>query len=107
MANLGGVGLRFRLDDLPFLPGAREYAEQWLFPAGANRNQEHFGCGVAFAVEIPDEMRLLLFTPETSGGLLLAVPPDRLAELQALGAEAGQAVWVVGEAFAGMGIRVE
>jgi selenide,water dikinase len=107
MANLGGVGLRFRLADLPFLPGAREYAEQWLFPAGANRNQEHFGCGVAFAPEIPDEIRLLLFTPETSGGLLLAVAPDRLIELRSLAAAAGQPVWVVGEAVEGFGIKVE
>jgi len=107
MAALSGVGLRFRLADLPFLPGAREYAEQWLFPAGANRNQEHFGCGVTFAEAIGDEMRLLLFTPETSGGLLLAVPADRLAELLALAAEAGQPMWVVGEVVEGFGIEVE
>ncbi len=107
MAALSGVGLRFRLADLPFLPGAREYAEQWLFPAGANRNQEHFGCGVAFAEGIGDEMQLLLFTPETSGGLLLAVPPDRLADLLTLATEAGQPLWVVGEAFEGLGIEVE
>jgi len=107
MAALSGVGLRFRLADLPFLPGAREYAEQWLFPAGANRNQEHFGCGVTFAEAIGDEMRLLLFTPETSGGLLLAVPADRLAELLALAAEVGQPMWVVGEVVEGFGIEVE
>jgi selenide,water dikinase len=106
MAALSGVGLRFRLADLPFLPGAREYAEQWLFPAGANRNQEHFGCGVTFAEAIGDELRLLLFTPETSGGLLLAVPADRLAELLALAAEAGQPMWVVGEVIEGFGIEV-
>lgn len=106
MAALSGVGLRFRLADLPFLPGAAEYAEQWLFPAGANRNQEHFGCGVTFADAIGDELRLLLFTPETSGGLLLAVPPDRLAELRGLAAEAGQALWVVGEVVEGFGIEV-
>jgi selenide,water dikinase len=103
---LGEIGLRFHLDRLPFLPGAREYAEQWLFPAGANRNQDYFGCGVAFAPEIPDELRLLLFTPETSGGLLLAIPADRLNELRVLAAEAGQTLWVVGEAVEGFGIEV-
>ena len=46
-------------------------------PAGANRNQDYFGCGVAFGPEIPDELRLLLFTPETSGGLLMAAPAER------------------------------
>ncbi len=106
MANLSGVGLRFRLADLPFLPGAREYAEQWLFPAGANRNQEHFGCSVAFAEGIGDELQLLLFTPETSGGLLMAVPADRLDELRALAAVQDQPLWVVGEVVEGMGIEV-
>ena len=106
MANLGGVGLRFHLDRLPFLAGARDYAEQWLFPAGANRNQDYFGCGVAFAAEIPDELRLLLFTPETSGGLLMPVPPDRLDEMQMLASAAGQPLWVVGEAVEGLGIEV-
>ena len=61
---------------------------------------------MAFATEIPDEVRLLLFTPETSGGLLMAVPAGRLAELQALAANAGQSMWVVGEAIEGMGIEV-
>ncbi len=106
MANLGEVGLRFHLDRLPFLAGARDYAEQWLFPAGANRNQDYFGCGVAFAAEIPDELRLLLFTPETSGGLLISAPPDRLDEMQTLASAAGQPLWVVGEAVEGLGIEV-
>ncbi len=106
MANLSGVGLRFRLSDLPFLPGARDYAAQWLFPGGANRNQEYFGCGVTFAPEIADDVRLLLFTPDTSGGLLLAVPPERLGDLLALAADAGQPLWVVGEVVEGMGIEV-
>ncbi len=107
MAALSGVGLRFRLADLPFLPGAREYAEQWLFPAGANRNQEYFGCGVAFGSGVPDEMQLLLFTPETSGGLLMAVPAGRLAELEASADDAGQPLWVVGEVVEGIGIEIE
>ena len=106
MANLGEVGLRFHLDRLPFLAGARDYAEQWLFPAGANRNQDYFGCGVAFAAEIPDELRLLLFTPETSGGLLMAAPAHRLNEMQALATAAGQPLWVIGEAVEGLGIEI-
>ena len=106
MADQSEVGLRFHLESLPFLPGAQEYAKQWLFPAGANRNQDYFGCSVAFAETIPDELRLLLFTPETSGGLLLAVPADRREEMQALAATVGQPLWVVGEAIEGLGIEV-
>jgi selenide,water dikinase len=107
MASLGEVGLRFHLERLPFLAGAQDYAAQWLFPAGANRNQDYFGCGVAFAPGIPDELRLLLFTPETSGGLLMAAPAARLEEMQALASAAGQPLWVVGEVTEGIGIQVE
>jgi len=39
MAEKSGTRLRFRFDDLPFHPGAKEYAELLLFPGGANRNQ--------------------------------------------------------------------
>jgi len=106
MADQGGVGLRFRLEALPFLAGGREYAAQWLFPAGANRNQDYFGCGVAFAAEIPDELRLLLFTPETSGGLLMAVSVAKLDTMRAMASASGQPLWVVGEVHEGIGMEV-
>jgi selenide, water dikinase len=106
MANLSGVGLRFHLSQLPFLDGARDYAEQWLFPGGANRNQEYFGCGVHFAESISDAIQLLLFTPETSGGLLLAVPPENVQALVARAAAEGQPCWLIGEVIQGAGIQV-
>jgi selenide,water dikinase len=40
IAEKSSVGLRFSLNALPFLDGAREYANQWLFPGGAGRNQK-------------------------------------------------------------------
>ena len=106
MANLSGVGLRFHLSQLPFLDGARDYAEQWLFPGGANRNQEYFACGVCFAEGISDAIQLLLFTPETSGGLLLAVPPENVQALIARAAAEGQPCWLIGEVIQGAGIQV-
>ena len=106
MANLSGVGLRFHLSQLPFLDGARDYAEQWLFPGGANRNQDYFGCGVHFAQGISDAIQLLLFTPETSGGLLLAVPPEHVQALIARAAAEGQPCWLIGEVIQGAEIQV-
>ncbi len=106
MAALSQVELRFYFSRLPFLEGAQRYAREWLFPGGANRNQEHFGCGITFAPEIPVEMQLLLFTPETSGGLLMAVPAERLDDLLTRCADVGQAAWHIGEVVAGNGIVV-
>ena len=96
MAEKSGVELHFSLNALPFLDGAKEYANQWLFPGGASRNQKCYESHVEFASDIPDEMRQLLFTPETSGGLFAAVPAGKITLAETLFAEAGQPFWVVG-----------
>jgi selenide,water dikinase len=105
MASQSRVRFRFYLDRLPFLPGAREYANLWLFPGGACNNQQAYGQAVSFD-GLEEEMQMLLFTPETSGGLLIALPPAEADRLQALCQEAGQAVWRVGEVVEGEGLEV-
>ena len=49
---------------------------------------------------------MLLFTPETSGGLLVAIPPERLETLTGLFADERQPGWVVGEVVEGEGIEI-
>jgi selenide,water dikinase len=105
MAMASGVRLRFVLDQLPFLPGAREYADQWLFPGGTCNNERTFEAHVTFQ-DVEDEMQQLLYTPETSGGLLIALPPAESDRLVALYQAAGQAVWHVGHVVEGEGIEV-
>jgi len=106
MAEKSGVGIRFYLEKLPFLEGARGYAEDWLFPGGTCRNQEHYAAQVRFAPSIPEEMQMLLYTPETSGGLLIAVSSGKLEELTTLFSTEGQEHWVIGEVVEGEGIEV-
>lgn len=105
MASLSGVRLRFYFDRLPFLPGAKEYADLSLFPGGSCRNQQTYTHHISFG-RLEEEMQLLLFTPETSGGLLIALPPGDAGRLEALCRDAGQPVWRVGEALDGEGIEV-
>jgi selenide,water dikinase len=97
MAEKSGVSLRFSMNAIPFLDGAKEYANQWLFPGGTGRNQKCYENRVEFASDIPEEMRQLLFTPETSGGLLAAVPAEKIALVKTLFAEAGHPFWLVGD----------
>jgi selenide,water dikinase len=106
MAEKSGAGIRFYLEKLPFLEGARGYAEDGLFPGGTCRNQKHYAPQVRFASDIPEEMQMLLFTPETSGGLLIAVPSEKLEELTTLFGVEGQEHWVIGEVVEGEGIEV-
>ena len=106
MAEKSGVQLRFFLKKLPFLDGALEYADQWLFPAGTCSNERAYQDVVTFAPEIVEEVQQLLYTPETSGGLLVAVPPDKLDALLALFAQAEHPCWAVGEVVEGAGVHV-
>ena len=106
MAEKSGVQLRFRLGQLPFLDGALQYAQESLFPAGSCSNQDCYKERVDFARGISEEMQTLLFTPETSGGLLIAVARPKLDGLTDLFSEEGQACWVVGDVREGEGIRV-
>jgi len=106
VAEKSGVRIRFYLEKLPFLEGAKGYAENWLFPGGSCRNQEHYAPHVHFASDIPEDMQMLLYTPETSGGLLIAVPFEKLEELTNLFAADGQEHWTIGEVMEGEGIEV-
>ena len=106
MAEKSGVELCFSLNRIPFLDGARQYADEQLFPGGSGRNQKCYESHIRFDDGISEEMRLLLFTPETSGGLLAAIPQDKLAMTEKLFAEAGHPVWVVGEVREGEGLVV-
>jgi selenide,water dikinase len=105
MAQHSGARLRIHLDRLPFLPGAREYARLWLFPGGACNNQRTFQAQVTFH-GLSDDLQMLLFTPETSGGLLVALPPAEAERLEHLCQQTGQPLWPIGDVVAGEGIEI-
>jgi selenide,water dikinase len=105
MASHSGARLRFDFARLPFLEGAKDYAEQWLFPGGTCNNERTFKAHVTFQ-GIADEMQQLLYTPETSGGLLIALSPAEADRLEELCRQAGQPVWRIGQVVEGEGIEV-
>ncbi len=78
MAAKSGSGMRFSASALTFLPGARDYAEMGLFPGGTGKNSQAFGPNIRFSASVDQAVRQLLCTPETSGGLLAAVPAAKL-----------------------------
>jgi selenide,water dikinase len=78
----------------------------WTFPGGASDNRVFFGARVRFAKSIPDEMQMLLFDPQTSGGLLLAVPNSRIDAFMKKAKETDLPAWVIGEAVEGSGIEI-
>ena len=106
VAEKSGVRLRFHVDKLPFVDGALKYADEWLFPGGTCNNQRAYEHAIHFVPSIPEEIQQLLYTPETSGGLLIAVAAEKLGALTERFAAEGQPFWVVGEAVTGEGIEV-
>lgn len=73
MAHLGEIGFQIKLKSLKWLSGAEIYAEQDIFPGGMRRNEAYFQQWVTFTPTIPEMYRNLLYDPQTSGGLLIAV----------------------------------
>jgi len=106
VAQDSGVGLKLIYEHIPFVSGARHYAEAGTFPGGAYDNFDYFKDRVRFAANFDEPARMLLFDPQTSGGLLLAVPKDKLAAFQAQAKEMKQPVWVIGEVVTGSGIEI-
>jgi len=106
MALASEVRLRFTFDRIPFTRGARRYAEQFIFPGGAADNRLYYGSHVTFATQIDEPSQMLLFDPQTSGGLLLSVPADTLEWFKARSAQEGQPCWEIGEVLDGEGIEV-
>lgn len=94
------VRIRYRVSQLPFHDGALGYADDWLFPAGACTNETFYRPHVQFH-DIDEAIEMLLFTPETSGGLLIAVPAAQLDDLLGRFAAVGQDAWVIGEVIEG------
>ena len=89
MADGSGVTLILEESDLPLLPGALELSREGMIPGGGKRNREFFAPGVQISEEVADEVAEIVFDPQTSGGLLIALPErdayHLLADLQKSG----------------------
>ncbi|MBI5966135.1 MAG: selenide, water dikinase SelD, partial [Chloroflexi bacterium] len=69
-------------------------------------NKMYFGGKVRFDKNMDEPAQMLLFDPQTSGGLLLGVPQDKLDSFKKRAEELRQPIWVIGEARKGKGIEV-
>ena len=84
MARGSKVCLRIYSNKAPALPGALDYAGMGLVPAGTWTNQNFCTKSLQVGPDVKPEVLSLLADAQTSGGLLLAAPPDRAEDLCAL-----------------------
>ena len=108
IAERSKVGLKISVSALPLLPGALDYAARGFIPGGLVRNRQYIleNDRALLPEGLSEEMIDLLCCPETSGGLFIALPPDRWERLQGLLAEKGEDSWVIGEVIEGDKIEV-
>lgn len=106
MAEGSAGALRFTLDAIPLLPGARRYAALGLAPGGTQSNREFFAPRVRLDSVLDRVDEALLYDPQTSGGLLLAVPATQQAAFYETCARLGQLAWEIGCVVAGQGVEV-
>lgn len=81
MAVGSGVTFEIEAGALPVLPGAIGYAQMGIIPAGAYRNAKHAEGKVRWAEDVSESLRDIIADPQTSGGLLIAIPEERSREL--------------------------
>ena len=74
MALASGVTLEIEVEQLPFLPGALDYARQGALPRGLKNNREFVAHEVETRRDVAPEVEDLLYDPQTAGGLLIALP---------------------------------
>jgi selenide,water dikinase len=78
MTEASGVGAEIEFGSIPFIAGAEELARDGVAPGGTHRNLSSVEPDVVWADSIDDIQKVLLADAQTSGGLLIAVAPDKL-----------------------------
>jgi len=106
MAEGAGVGLEIDFQAMPFISCAKTHADAWRFPGGAFDNKLYYGSHVTFDPSIPEAHQMLMFDPQTSGGLLLGVPEDKVAAFLADASSRNEPAWLVGKVVKGNRITI-
>jgi selenide,water dikinase len=107
LLEASGAAAELAAAAVPLLPGARDLAERGAVPGGTTRNAASSAAVVTFADRVDATARLLLADAQTSGGLLIAVAPERTdALVAALVREATPAAAVIGRVVAGAAGRI-
>jgi selenide,water dikinase len=74
--GIEAISLEIDHSAISYLPGAADAAREGFLPGGLKNNLDFIGDCVGFASDVPQEVRDLLFDPQTSGGLFVSISPE-------------------------------
>lgn len=89
MAEASGVSLEINASNLPILEGVLDLFRAGVIPRAAKNNRDYLEPRLHGLEHLPEDLRWILFDPQTSGGLLLTVPPDSIRILKRVRKENG------------------
>jgi selenide,water dikinase len=104
MALASKVSVRISAGKVPLLEGALECVRAGHIPGGLNNNREFAECLVEYEDGVPEDVRALLFDPQTAGGLLISTPDGSMLA-KALG-DAGIAAVQIGKVLENVKPRI-
>jgi selenide,water dikinase len=81
LALASKVSLRFRISQIPLLEGALDCVRAGDIPGGLKNNRDFAECVVGYEEGISEDVKTLLFDPQTAGGLLIAAAPQNSSTL--------------------------
>jgi len=81
MIDKNQLGLEIMIDAVPIFRGVNQFSEMGLVPGGTGRNMDFYRKSIDLDGDIDRQMLDILFDPQTSGGLLIAVPKDKAEAL--------------------------
>jgi selenide,water dikinase len=91
------LGVSVHATALPWLPGVRRHIAMGMVPTGAARNRDAFTARVDFSNTVEDASRVVVFDPQTSGGLLVAIPPAQASAFECAAQGLGVSAVSIGE----------
>jgi selenide, water dikinase len=99
MANGSGVSLKIEAAKVPLLEGAMECVRAGFIPGGLNNNRDFAECMVSYDSGVSEELRTILYDPQTAGGLLLSVAREDAQRLTTALRDAGVPAVEIGQAI--------
>jgi selenide,water dikinase len=77
----GEKGIELDFESIPCFPEVMDLLKKEIYPGGLGRNDDFFSPLVEFSNQLPEYKSNILFDPQTSGGLLIALPPEAARKL--------------------------